>query len=170
MEASPPTNGLFAYILNQFKKIGVVMENGIVRAKEFIAEKARLKKIELEDEKTGEIYCVRISDGNLVHSKGECGLQNLNSENTSISTPTPEPTSVESASPEVSASPTPTPVETAPEPTLTPASSESPTPSPSPESAPSQLESPPPPISTSSPTPEATLESAPIPELIPEII
>ncbi|MBI4120223.1 MAG: procyclic acidic repetitive family protein [Parcubacteria group bacterium] len=49
LEARLPSNGLFAYILNQFKKIGVIFENGIVRAKEFIAEKITAKQIKTEE-------------------------------------------------------------------------------------------------------------------------
>ncbi|MBI2355861.1 MAG: hypothetical protein HYV13_01475 [Candidatus Doudnabacteria bacterium] len=44
-------------------------ENGLI-----IAAKVRTKGLELIDEDTGEIYCVKVKSGSLSHTAGECGV------------------------------------------------------------------------------------------------
>jgi hypothetical protein len=68
----------------------VFVENGLVRLKDLVAqkitaEKAVLDKIELKDEDTGETYCVKIKNGALLSTPGECP-----STNTTTSESTPE--------------------------------------------------------------------------------
>ncbi len=65
------------WILDQFKDIGLTIKNGIVQAQEFAAEKITAKKavldaIEMKDAATGEIYCLRLENGELNRILGEC--------------------------------------------------------------------------------------------------
>lgn len=67
----------FEWILEQFKDIGVIIKNGVVQAQEFVAEKITAKKaavdaLEMKDAVTGEIYCVRLENGELNKVLGEC--------------------------------------------------------------------------------------------------
>jgi len=77
-------------ILDQFtlaikkalEKLGLFIENGIAKVKELIAEKitakkARLDRIEMIDQATGEIYCTWIENGEWKKVKGECGSLTL---------------------------------------------------------------------------------------------
>ncbi len=57
--------------------LGLFIENGIVQVRELIAEKifvkkARIEKIEMVDQTTGEIYCTWIENGEWVKIKEEC--------------------------------------------------------------------------------------------------
>ncbi|MBI5045875.1 MAG: hypothetical protein HZC14_02660, partial [Candidatus Niyogibacteria bacterium] len=61
-----------------FNSMGASISNGIVQATEFIANKVTSKKIvtnglEMTDSVTGDIYCVRISNGEWNKFKGTCG-------------------------------------------------------------------------------------------------
>lgn len=38
-----------------------------------VAQKIRAKYLELEDEDSGQIYCVKVKSGELLHEAGECG-------------------------------------------------------------------------------------------------
>ncbi|OGZ18540.1 MAG: hypothetical protein A2Z68_00835 [Candidatus Nealsonbacteria bacterium RBG_13_38_11] len=53
------------------------IENGIANIQEIVTEKltakkARLDKIEMVDQNTGEIYCTWVQDGEWIKEKGEC--------------------------------------------------------------------------------------------------
>ena len=70
-------NGLFSLILAWFENIGVSFWDGIVSAKEFIADKITAKKavleqLEMKDSATGEIYCVSIANGEWNKTQGAC--------------------------------------------------------------------------------------------------
>jgi len=57
--------------------LGLFIENGIANIQEIVTEKltarkARLEKIEMVDQNTGEIYCTWIQDGEWIKEKGEC--------------------------------------------------------------------------------------------------
>ena len=61
----------------------IFVEDGLVRLKELVADKltakkAVLDKIELKDEDSGEIYCVRIKGGALLSTLGECTTTQTN--------------------------------------------------------------------------------------------
>jgi hypothetical protein len=82
------TNSLLAQLIDTVKSwlesMQVFIENGLVRLKELVADKltarkAVLDKIELKDEDTGEVYCVRMKSGVLVSTPGECSQQVENS-------------------------------------------------------------------------------------------
>jgi hypothetical protein len=53
----------------------VVSDTGVLEVKEIEADLGRFKKIEMEDEDTGEIYCVRLSNGDFIKEKGLCNQQ-----------------------------------------------------------------------------------------------
>ncbi|MFH1899956.1 MAG: hypothetical protein ABIJ83_01650, partial [Patescibacteria group bacterium] len=68
-------------IKQALSSLGLVVENGVAKVKEMVAEKitakkAVLDKIELRDEKTQNIYCVKVVDGVLVNISGECDQVN----------------------------------------------------------------------------------------------
>ncbi|MBU2081489.1 hypothetical protein KJ962_02135, partial [Patescibacteria group bacterium] len=68
-------------IKQALSSLGLVVENGVAKVKEMVAEKitakkAVLDKIELRDEKTQNIYCVKVIDGVLVNISGECDQVN----------------------------------------------------------------------------------------------
>jgi hypothetical protein len=67
----------FDWILDQFKNIGLTIANGVVSAKEFIADKIKTKELEMTDSATGENYCVKISNGEWLKEKGACGETNV---------------------------------------------------------------------------------------------
>jgi len=77
---SEPANivsGSFDWVLEQFKNIGLAVKDGIVSAKEFIADKITAKKaavdaLEMKDKATGEVYCVSMENGDLNKVKGSC--------------------------------------------------------------------------------------------------
>ncbi len=67
----------FAWVMEQFRQIGISIASGVIQAKEFIAEKitartAALDNIEMRDSATGDIYCVRMENGELTKTKGTC--------------------------------------------------------------------------------------------------
>ena len=66
-----------ALVKNVLEQLGLFIENGIAKVKELIAEKitakkARLDKIEMVDQISGEIYCTWMENGEWVEIKGEC--------------------------------------------------------------------------------------------------
>jgi hypothetical protein len=89
-----------------------------------VAVKVKTKYLELQDEDTGETYCVKVKSGQLLHTAGECG--------TVSGAITPPPASPDASlggplAPSPDPSPTPDP---------TPAPSPEPTPSPTPDPTP----------------------------------
>lgn len=114
-------------------------------------------KVELQDEDTGETYCVKIKSGQMISVKGTCDAPVQSSE--------PEPSSEEqvvSSTEEPTSEPTPTPEPTPqPSPEATAGTAE-----PTPESTPELIPEPTP-ESTPEPTPESTPEATP--ESAPEI-
>jgi len=54
------------------KRLGFFLENGVASVREIFAEKARLGKLEMIDQDTGEIYCTWIASGEWVKVLGEC--------------------------------------------------------------------------------------------------
>jgi len=71
------TTGFIKKIKQALASLGLFIENGIAQIKELIAEKitaqkARLDKIEMVDQATGETYCTWIENGEWVKIKGEC--------------------------------------------------------------------------------------------------
>jgi len=129
-------NGLFGFILNQFKKIGVVFEKGVVRAANVIADKITAKQIKTEELCVDDI-CVTREKFKQVFGESEPESEPVN---------TPAPSESSAPSPESEPS-----LESTPEPTPTPIESLTPEPTPfaSPESTPE---------STPQSTPKATLE------------
>ena len=72
------TNSIVEFANKILGKLGMTINNGIAQAKEFIAEKvtaktARLDKIEMVDQQTGEIYCTWLENGVWKKMQGECG-------------------------------------------------------------------------------------------------
>ena len=115
-------------ILNEvFDGFGMIIENGVAKFKTLFADKAQFKKVEMIDEKTGEIWCTWISDGEWQKTKGECATE---ATATTEATPTPTMSESPSSSPSESLlpteSPSPTPNESSPSPSELP--SESPPP------------------------------------------
>jgi hypothetical protein len=162
--------------------LGLLVENGIAKAKEFIADKVTAKKVvaemlELKDAATGEIYCVKIVNGTLSSSKGDCETatsapssstpsEELAKSDFASSTFASSTSSGQATSTSTSTADT-TPTTTSNTSTSTPSSAE-PSPSPSPEASPSPSPSPEPsPEITPSPTPEASPEPTPEPSPTP---
>jgi len=76
--AGVKTETLLDKVTNVLSTLGVSIENGITKIKELAVEKsttdiARIKKMEMIDEDTGDIYCTWIKAGEWVKVKGECG-------------------------------------------------------------------------------------------------
>ena len=116
---------MIASILDYFKTIAL-------QAKEFIADKITAKKVttdalELKDSATGQIYCVRISNGEWEKTAGSCSDLTPIIPPEPVEGPVPEPTTlspepVEGLAPEPSPAPAPEPVpEPPPEPEPAPA-------------------------------------------------
>ncbi len=76
-EESGFLNEFVQKIKDALASLGLFIENGIANIQEIVTEKltakkARLDKIEMVDQNTGEIYCTWIKDGEWVKEKGEC--------------------------------------------------------------------------------------------------
>lgn len=68
----------FEWVLEQFRQIGISIAHGVISAKEFIADKITAEKVvtnnlEMKDSVTGDVYCVRIANGEWEKIKGTCG-------------------------------------------------------------------------------------------------
>ncbi|MBI4117343.1 MAG: NYN domain-containing protein [Parcubacteria group bacterium] len=121
---------LFSSLLNQFKQIGVIFENGIVRAKEFIADKITAKELCLEEVCVNKEQLKALLEKNqmeLISPMSPIGQTEEFLSPTPSLSPTPEPTPTETIEPAPFESPTPT---------IEPLSSPEPAPSPSPEPEP----------------------------------
>ena len=64
-------------VKNSLKKLGLLLGEGISQVKKLIAEeiitkKARVEKLEMIDQVTGQIWCTLIENGEWVRTKGEC--------------------------------------------------------------------------------------------------
>ena len=125
------------------------MRVGKIITDKLTANLGSFKKVELQDEDTGEIYCVKIKNGELISTPGNCaepsttlepdqelsimnqGLSNTASENdqTIIETPSPKPESELTTSDVAEPTPEATP-EITPEPELTTSDVAEPTPVP----------------------------------------
>jgi hypothetical protein len=89
------------------QSLGLYIQNGVVYAKEFIADKITARKVvvetlEMKDSETGDTYCVRITNGEWTKFKGTCGdvLQSIIPNQpivTSTTTTTATPTTDQSA-------------------------------------------------------------------------
>jgi hypothetical protein len=65
-------------LLNFFKELGIKIAKGVIETSELIvnkitARKAVLDALEMKDSMTGEVYCIRISNGEWNKFKGTCG-------------------------------------------------------------------------------------------------
>ncbi|MHA1289752.1 MAG: tail fiber domain-containing protein, partial [Candidatus Thorarchaeota archaeon] len=79
--------GLLASIKSALEGLGLFVWDGVAQAKEFIAEKittktARIDRIEMVDQSTGDIYCTWIENGEWVKVESSCDdLTNPNGQN-----------------------------------------------------------------------------------------
>ena len=65
---------LFNSIVAKLAEIyDIILEKGVIRVVAIFAQKGQFDKVELKDEDTGEIHCVKIKGGVLLAAKGECG-------------------------------------------------------------------------------------------------
>jgi hypothetical protein len=80
-EGSQVEDGLLGEFVQRIKNalasLGLSIENGIASLKEIVTEtltakKARLDKIEMVDQTTGDIYCTWVENGEWQKTKGEC--------------------------------------------------------------------------------------------------
>ena len=180
---------LFNSIVKKFNEaMDIVFEKGLLKVAQIVADKITAKLIrtssfEIEDSVTGELYCVKITNGEWEKKKGECGTQNeINTQSTLIINGSAETTSVETTESQSSQSSDATEqanesvTETTPEATpelaaepsplesLEPVSTPEPTPEPTPQPAPESSESPTPePSPSESPTLEPTPTESPTP-------
>ena len=150
-------------------EMGLIMQNGVASLREVIAGKvttqtAKMDKMEMVDNATGELYCTWIENGEWKKVKGSCEdsqvEQNIPQSGSSILTvPIPLESPLEpSVSTEPSITPNSTPEvvpESSPEPVSEPVSEPVQA-----ESAPAPVESAPVPVAESAPAP---VESAPVP-------
>lgn len=159
--------GSFDYVIAKLADAyEIVIERGVLKVASIITETLTTKKLsaeelELKDEATGEIYCVKIINGDWNKVPGACV------------SPTPSPvlsdTPIYSATPTPSTSPSPettpeiTPeLEISPTPEATPTPVESSTPSPTPTRIQTPEVTPTPsPVSIPDTTPDTTSESTP---------
>ncbi|TSD06002.1 MAG: Uncharacterized protein Athens071412_149, partial [Parcubacteria group bacterium Athens0714_12] len=84
LESEEIKKGIFAVVLEKLENFGIWIQNGLVKFKEivtdkFFAKKARIEKLEMVDQATGEIYCTWVENGEWVKIKGECGSLNYES-------------------------------------------------------------------------------------------
>jgi len=102
--------GAFNFIVKKFNEVmDIVFEKGLLRVANIITEKitanlGSFKKFELEDEDTGEKYCVKVKSGQLISIKGECGMAEIdlisNYSNSPNQTPITNGQTTESSTPE----------------------------------------------------------------------
>ncbi|MEK7499578.1 MAG: tail fiber domain-containing protein, partial [Patescibacteria group bacterium] len=52
--------------------LGMFLENGVVRISELIADKATIKKLQMIDSATGDVYCTWIENGEWQKARGDC--------------------------------------------------------------------------------------------------
>ena len=106
-DSSDEESGLLSEFVQKIKQalssLGLFIENGIANIQEIVtekltAQKARLDKIEMVDQNTGEIYCTWIEDGEWVKEKGEC--DDTVSPEPTFESPAPVETPVEEIAPE----------------------------------------------------------------------
>ncbi|MDO8555340.1 MAG: hypothetical protein Q7R75_02135 [bacterium] len=100
------------WVLSQFRQIGIYIAQGVIQAREFIAEKITARKvvtdfIEMKDSATDETWCVRIANGEWDKFKGTCGEASVSSAQSAavaepILTPVTEPTPASAEQPVVS--------------------------------------------------------------------
>lgn len=144
-------NAFAAAVLQVFKRAEIVIENGIIRAKEIFAniihaDKVKTKELEIQDNAPGGTYCVRIVNGEWLKTPGDCDNAVFNPAAPAVPPPIPQ------AQPEETTPPEPVPV---PEPAPTESTEPAP---PAPEEPPPVAEENP------APTPESeppTAEAAP---------
>jgi ABC-type cobalt transport system substrate-binding protein len=72
------TDGLLASLRSALGSLGITVSQGLIEARELVAGVLRADKvetdgIEMRDQETGEVYCVVVSGGELVHEPGPCG-------------------------------------------------------------------------------------------------
>jgi hypothetical protein len=169
-------DALVALIKNTLADIGLLIENGIVQAKELISDKitsnritvktARVNKMEIVDSETGEIYCTWIKNGEWVKVKGDCETAGQ------LTEPQIDPPAEPPIDPPVDPGVTEPPVsdsEPEPEPDSDPEPAPEPDPEPNPEPSPEPVPEPTPePVPELSPVPEPAPEPAPEPPPAPE--
>jgi hypothetical protein len=147
-----------SWVKSAFESFGILINDGIANIKEIVvdkitakaividnleADKARLKKLEMVDSVTGEIYCTWIENGEWKRTKGDCLSITIIDEQIPTPTPTPDPISTPIESPIPEPTPTPDPISTPiespiPEPTPTPDPISTPIESPIPEPTPTE--------------------------------
>jgi len=67
------SNGGVSQVLkNLLASVGMGIENGVATLKNIFADTVRVKKIEMIDEATGQIYCTKIVNGEWVKTLGAC--------------------------------------------------------------------------------------------------
>jgi hypothetical protein len=80
---SQKLNDLGSVIIKSLRDVGVSIENGIVSAKEFVADKITAKTVatnglEMKDTATGQVYCIQITNGDFAKTAGNCTQQSQN--------------------------------------------------------------------------------------------
>jgi len=61
-----------AFFHEGLKQLGVVVEDGVAQVQKLIAREIRVERIEMVDQKTGDLYCTWIEEGEWQKTKGEC--------------------------------------------------------------------------------------------------
>jgi len=93
--------------------IGLVVENGVAKMREVVTEKlttktARMDRIEMVDQETGEVYCTWIENGEWVKVESSCDeLTNPDDQNNPGDGPIPEPTPEPTPEPQAPEEPEP---------------------------------------------------------------
>jgi hypothetical protein len=139
---------LFASIIQRFEKVfNIVFKDGLLKVANIITDSLTANSLNLKDGVTGDIYCVKIMNGEWQKTKGNC-----DSSSPPVETPAPTPTPAPSGTPTPSDTPSPSPQATQEQ--ATPMLTLTPTPSPTP-------------ALSEAPLPSATPTPAPEPESIP---
>ena len=78
-----PSSFFLSLVINPLKELGIRVEEGVVRAQEFVAETITARKVvtdaivtnafEIKDAATDDRYCVRLAHGAWLTQPGECG-------------------------------------------------------------------------------------------------
>ncbi|OGI67986.1 hypothetical protein A2732_01665 [Candidatus Nomurabacteria bacterium RIFCSPHIGHO2_01_FULL_40_10] len=166
-DGTSTNNSFFDSIISMFKNaFEIVFEKGLLKVANIITEKlsasvGSFKKVELQDEDTGDVYCVKIKSGQILSTQGNCeSIQAESSSESASEEPTSETTTEPQPTPDSSAQGSESPTEATageaePEVFSTEAtvdeSASQPAPEPAPEPEPE-------------PEPEVILEPEPAPE------
>lgn len=72
---------IFKAFMERLNALGVWIENGLLKVEKVQTQHIETENIEIKDSATGEIYCLRVVNGELAKTKGKCGSAQSKPEN-----------------------------------------------------------------------------------------